>query len=104
MKKFYESLKGHAIKIINFKKKKMTPLTKKYLNLCATQKKIVTFANKKFEDKYGDNKKYRKVWIIVIIQINTDMLHVAYAIEDILYLKKFLLFLIMDQTMIIILS
>ena len=61
MKKFYESLKGHAIKIINFKKKKMTPLTKKYLNLRATQKKIVTFANKKFEDKYGDNKKYRKV-------------------------------------------
>ena len=60
MKKFCESLREYAMKIINFKKKKMTLLTKEqqesYENV-----KICYNSKKKFENKYLKDKKYRKV-------------------------------------------
>ena len=45
-----------------------------------------------------------KLEIFVFIQENMEVLHIAYVIQNIVYLKKFLQFLIMDQTAIIISS
>ena len=41
--------------------------------------------------------------IIAIIQVNKEVLHIAYVIQNIVYLKK-LTFFTMDKTVIIILS
>ena len=60
MKKFCESLRKHAMKIINFKKKKVEFLTKKqkvsYINA-----KICYMYQEKFENKYLKAKKCRNV-------------------------------------------
>ena len=60
MKKFCESLREHAMKIINFKKKKMKLLTKgqheSYENA-----KICYVCQEKFENEHLKDKKYRKV-------------------------------------------
>ena len=60
MKKFCKFLWEHAMKIINFKKKKMKLLTKErqesYENV-----KISYICQEKFENKYLKNKKYCKV-------------------------------------------
>ena len=60
MKKFYEFLKEHAMKIINFKKKKLKLLTKGHQELYENVK-ICYICNKKFENKYLEDKKYHKV-------------------------------------------
>ena len=60
MKKFYELLKEHAMKIVDFKKKKMKLLTKEqqesYVNA-----KIFYICKEKFENKYLQDKKCLKV-------------------------------------------
>ena len=60
MKKFCDSLRKHAIEIINFKKKKVILLTKEqqesYENV-----KVCYIYEEKLENKYVKNKKYRKV-------------------------------------------
>ena len=60
MKKFFESLREHTMKIIKFKKKKMSLLTKgeqeSYENA-----KICYICTGKLQDKYATDKKYRKV-------------------------------------------
>ena len=73
MKKVYLDLKEHAIKIINYEKKEMTPLTKKEKTdiIC---KKFAIYA-----------KTYLKLVttkseIIVIIVENTEVLLIIYAI------------------------
>ena len=59
IKKFCESLKEHAMAIINFEKKKMIPLTsKKYDHIFIKQTAI--FSKNKFGDKYTSDKNYRK--------------------------------------------
>ena len=46
----------------SFVKKKITPLTKKKLKLCDSQENCyICKKNKQTEDKYGNDKKYRKV-------------------------------------------
>ena len=60
MKKFCESLKEPTIKIINFEKKKVIPLTNEERESYRNQTNF-PFANKKFEVKYTNDKKYRKV-------------------------------------------
>ena len=59
-KRFWESLREHAIKIINSKKEKMKLLTKEqqesYENV-----KICHICKEKFENNYVKDKKYRKV-------------------------------------------
>ena len=80
MKRFYESLREqHALKVINFKKKKMKLLTKdqheSYENT-----NICYICKEKFENKYLKDNKYRKVKIIVIIQRNIEVLGIAYVI------------------------
>ena len=60
MKKFYESLREHAMKIINFKKKKMKLLTKEQQESYENTK-ICLICKEKFENKLLKDKKYRKV-------------------------------------------
>ena len=47
MKTFYKSLKDHAMEIISFGKKKMTPLIDEEFKSYATQKKLLHLQNKK---------------------------------------------------------
>ena len=62
IKKFYESLREHAMKIINFKKKKMKLLLDKQQKLYENEKtKIRYICKEKFEYKYIKCKKYCKV-------------------------------------------
>ena len=60
MKKFCESLREHAMKIINFKKKKMKLLTKEQQESYENAK-ICYICKEKFENKYLKDKKYCKV-------------------------------------------
>ena len=58
MKRFCESIKEHAMKIINFKKKKMKLLTKEQQESYENAK-ICYICREKFENKYLGDKKYR---------------------------------------------
>ena len=60
MKKFCESLREHAMKITNFKKKKMKLLTKE-VQESYENTKICYICKEKFEKKYLEDKKYCKV-------------------------------------------
>ena len=60
MKKFCESLREHALKIITFKKKKMKLLTKE-LQESYKNAKICYICKETFENKYLKDKKYCKV-------------------------------------------
>ena len=55
-----EFLRKHAMKITNFKKKKMKLLTKEEHESCENAK-ICYICKEKFENKYLKDKKYRKV-------------------------------------------
>ena len=60
MKKFREFLREHALKIIKFKKKNMKLITKDQQKSYENAK-ICYICNKKFENKYLKDKKYREV-------------------------------------------
>ena len=60
MKKFCEFLREHAVKIINFKKKKMKLLRKEQKESYENAK-ICCICKEKFENKYLKDKKYCKV-------------------------------------------
>ena len=60
MKKFCEFLREHAMKIINFKKKKLKLLTKEQKESYENAK-ICYICKEKFENRYLKDKKYRKV-------------------------------------------
>ena len=60
MKKFCEFIREHAMKIINFKKKKKKLLTKEQQELYENAK-ICYICKDKFENKYLKNKKHHKV-------------------------------------------
>ena len=80
MKRFCESLREeHALKVINFKKKKMKLLTKEQ-HESYENTKICYICKEIFENKYFKDNKYRKVKIIVIIQRNMGVLGIAYVI------------------------
>ena len=49
--------------------------------------KFVMFVNKNLKIK--NNVKLGTIFIIVVIQENIEVMHVAYAISSIVYLKKF---------------
>ena len=61
MKKFCESLREHAMKIINFKKKKMKLLTKGQQESYGNVKICCYICKEKFENKHLKDKKYRNV-------------------------------------------
>ena len=79
MKKFCESLREHAMEIINFTKKKMKSLTneqqKSYQNV-----KICYICKERFEDKRAKDKSIVKLGTIVIMQGNIETLCTAYVI------------------------
>ena len=80
MKKFCGSLREHAMKIINFKKKKMKLLTKE-LQESYENAKICYICNGKFESKKKKDKKIIvKLEISDIIQGNIEVLCIAYVI------------------------
>ena len=60
MKKFCESLREHAMKIINSKKKKMRSLTKEQQESYENAK-ICYICKENFKNKYWKDKKYRQV-------------------------------------------
>ena len=60
MKKNCGSLTGHAMKIINFKNKKMKVLTKEQQESYKNEK-ICYICQGKYKNKYLKDKKYRKV-------------------------------------------
>ena len=75
MKKCWESLREHAMKTINFKKKKMKLFTKEYQESYENTK-VCYIYEEKFENNYVKDKKSE---IIVIIQGNI-VLYIAYVI------------------------
>ena len=56
MKKFFESLREHSMKVIDFEIKKTIPLTSKEYESCLNQTNCHIF-KKRFEDKYITDKK-----------------------------------------------
>ena len=61
MKKYCEYLREHAMKINNFKKKKMKLLTKSSRNHENENAEICYICKEKFENKYLKDKTYHKV-------------------------------------------
>ena len=102
-KTFCESLREHAIKITNFKKKEMKLLTKEQQE---SYENAPTFyiCKEKSKTKYLKDRNIVKLEVIVVIQGNIEVLQIAYKIKNIVHLKKFLEFFIMDLTMIMIKS
>ena len=76
MKKF---LREHAMKTINFKKKKMKLLTKEHQESYENPK-VCYICEETSEYKYLKDKRYHKLEIIVIVQGNIEVLHIAYVI------------------------
>ena len=77
--KFGEFLREPAMKVINFKKQKMNLVTKEQHEPYENEK-ICYICKEKFENRYLRNKKHHKLDIIVIIQENIEVLHIAYVI------------------------
>ena len=70
-------------------------------NHIKTQKSAI-FVNKNLEINMPQIKKYKVR--DDVIEGNIEVLHIAYVIQSIVYLRKFLQFFTMDLTMMIILS
>ena len=79
MKKFCESLRERAMKIINFKKIKMTLLTKQQQESYQNAK-ICYICKEKLESKYLKKQNIVKLEVIVIIQGKKEVLCIAYVI------------------------
>ena len=79
MKKFYECLRKHAMKIINLKMKNMELLTKEQQESYENAKTLI-FANENLKINIWKIYNIVKLEIIVIMQQNAEVLHVAYAI------------------------
>ena len=80
MRKFCGSLREHAVKIINFKKKKMKLLVKQQQETYENAN-ICYICKENLENKYlKDKKNIVKLEIIVIIQDKIKVLRIAYVI------------------------
>ena len=79
LKKFCEYLGEHAIKIIRFKKKK-NEITNKIATRIIRKCTIYYICQEKFEINYLKDRKCCDLEIIVIIQLNIEVLLVAYLI------------------------
>ena len=79
LKKFCEYLGEHAIKIIRFKKKK-NEITNKIATRIIRKCTICYICQEKFEINYLKDRKCCDLEIIVIIQLNIEVLLVAYLI------------------------
>ena len=81
MKEFCEFLTEHAMEIINFLKNEV-------INKRAAG--IYIFVKKGLKINMRKIKNIEKLGTIVIIQVNIVLLYIAYVIQSIVYLKKFL--------------
>ena len=81
MKEFCEFLTEHAMEIINFLKSEV-------INKRAAG--IYIFVKKGLKINMRKIKNIEKLRTIVIIQVNIVLLYIAYVIQSIVYLKKFL--------------
>ena len=79
MKKFCESLRQHAMKIINFKKKKIKLFTKEQQESYENAE-VCFICKERFEHKYVKDKKYRKVRDHCHCAGDTEVLRKAYVI------------------------
>ena len=92
MKMFCKDLKEQAMKIINYKKKEMIPLTDEEKE-AHENSEVCYICEKEFctdEDNKEEFKKYKKLEITVITQENTEVLHIAFVIYATQYQKRFL--------------
>ena len=78
MKKFCEFLQEHEIKITKFKKKKMKSLTKELPK--SYENAYIIFVKKNLKINFSKIKMFVKLEIIVIIQGNIEIVHIAYLI------------------------
>ena len=84
--KFRECLKNHAARKINWNNFKVILNRKKKKSLTNKQQeshenaKICYICDVTFEDKYVKDKNIIKLEIAVIIQMNTEVLHMVYVI------------------------
>ena len=69
MKQFCESLREHAMKIINFKNKNFIKMHK-----------FTIFVKKSLKINTLKLKSIVKLEILVIIEVNTEVLHIVYVI------------------------
>ena len=67
------------MKIITFEKKRMIPLTNKERG-CMRKEKSSSFAKKKSVHKCLNDKTIAKVGTIVVILVNTEVLHIVHVI------------------------
>ena len=72
MKKFCVSVREHVIEIIYFKKKKIKVIKKQTTEIISILQKFVTFVKK--------NLKINMLKIKIIMQVNIEVLHIAYVI------------------------
>ena len=79
MKKFCEYLREHAMKITNFKKKKIKLLTKEQRNHMKMHKSVI-FVKKNLKMNILKIKNTAKLEIIVISKDNKEVLRIAYVI------------------------
>ena len=78
-KKICESLRGHAIEILNIDNRKKVPLTNKEYISCHNEQ-FHYICIERFEYKYADGKNIVKLEIMIIKQEKTGMLDTEYAI------------------------
>ena len=86
IKKFCESLIEHTMEKINLKKKKMNLLTKEQQE---SYENFATFVEKSLKINMLKVKTITKLEIVIIIQVNIEVMHIAYEVRNIVYLKKF---------------
>ena len=89
MKKFCKSIREDVMNII-LKRQKMKLLTKEQQESYENAK-ISYICKKKLKINIWKIKNIAKLVIIAIIQENIEVLHIAYVIQNIVFLKKFLL-------------
>ena len=94
MKRFCESVREHAMKLFNFKKKKNEVICKPRAEIIINAK-ICYVCKKNLKINMEKVKKYCKVRVvkfgtIVIIQWNIKVLKIVYVIQIIVCLKEFL--------------
>ena len=91
MKIFCTSLREHAKNISDFKKKKRLPLTKEELIL-HQDAKVCYICGKRILKKLSKSIYYRKGRVIAIIQVNIELQHIIFVIQNLVCLMKSLYF------------
>ena len=71
---------------INLKRKKMHLLTKEQEE---SYENFATFVEKSLKINMLKVKTITKLEIVIIIQVNIEVMHIAYEVRNIVYLKKF---------------